>query len=55
MTAPEAVEPTATEEKIAVDGGEARITGKRPALPELPLEPDRREGTPGPADISTHP
>jgi hypothetical protein len=53
MTAPEAVEPTATEEKIAVDGGEARTTGA--THPELPLEPDRREGTPSPADISTHP
>lgn len=55
MTAPEAVEPTAAEKKIAVDGGEARITGERATLPELPLESDRREGTPRPADISTHP
>jgi hypothetical protein len=55
MTAPEAVEPTATEEEFAVDGGEAGTTGERATLPELPLEPDRREGTPSPADISTHP
>jgi len=55
MTAPEAVEPTATEKKIAVDGGEAGSVRELSELPELPLEPDRREGTPGPADISTHP
>ncbi|MBC3840202.1 hypothetical protein GXW82_08375 [Streptacidiphilus sp. 4-A2] len=55
MTAPEAVEPTATEEKSAVEGGEAGTLQERSGLPGLPLESDRREGTPSPAEVSTHP
>jgi hypothetical protein len=53
MTGPEAVEPI--EEKTAAVGGVAEAAGEGRALPELPVEPDRREGTPRPADISTHP
>ncbi|WP_225447160.1 hypothetical protein [Streptacidiphilus sp. PB12-B1b] len=53
MTTPEAVEPTTVE--AAVVGGEAGAAGEGHPLPELPLESDRREGTPRPADISTHP